>query len=265
MSERLPISLIVITLNEEKNLGRCLRAADFCAEMIVVDSGSSDRTLEIAAEYQARVFHRPWTGYGDQKNFGAAQSSHDWVLCIDADEVISPELRAAIVAAFRAPPHVDAFDINRHSYYAGTLINHGGWYPQWRTFLYRKDKAYWGGAEPHTVVHFTGERKSRLAGDLYHYTYDSIRQHIQKNVAAAHAAAAAMAAQNRRAKPGDFLARTPWAFLRGYIFQRGFLDGFYGLIIAVSGAYYTFAKYAMLAEMNRKRKAGARRGDAHGA
>lgn len=257
MTERLPISLVVITLNEEQNLGRCLQAAGFCSEFIVVDSGSSDRTLAIAAEFEARVFHRHWTGYGDQKNFGAQQCANEWILCIDADEVVSAELQQAIVSAFRAPPRVDAFDINRHSYYAGKLINHGGWYPQWRTFLYRKGKAVWGGGEPHTTVRFSGSGKARLAGDLYHYTYGSIRQHIQKNIAAAQAAAAAMHAQGRRAHIGDFLGRTPWAFLRGYILQRGFLDGFYGLVIAVSGAFYTFAKYAMLAEMNRNRSASA--------
>ena len=139
MSGKLPISLVVITCNEEMNLPRCLAAADFCAEIIVVDSGSTDRTLEIATQFGATVFHRAWTGYRDQKNFGSEQATQEWILCIDADEVVTPELRAAITAAFAAPPAGDAFEINRHAFYAGKSIRHCGWYPQWRLFLYRKE------------------------------------------------------------------------------------------------------------------------------
>ncbi len=250
MTDKLPISLVVITLNEAANLARCLRAADFCREIIVVDSGSTDGTLNIAAEFGARILNRAWTGYRDQKNFGTAAAMEPWVLCIDADEVVSPELHRALLDAFHTEPAVDAFEINRHSIYAGRLINHGGWYPQWRLFLYRQGKAEWAGAEPHTTVEFHGTRTARLAGDLYHYTYADIRQHIRKNVSAAYDGAVAMHNRGRRATLADFLLRGPWSFFRGYILLRGFLDGFYGFVIALSAGFYTFLKYAMLHEMN---------------
>jgi len=161
-----PISLVVVTRDEERNIARCLDAADFCAERLVVDSGSTDRTVEIARERGARVLTRDWTGYGDQKNFGVAEAAHEWVLCLDADEVVTPELRASILAAFRdGEPDVDAFEINRHGIYAGRLINHSGWYPEWRTFLYRRDRARWAGREPHPYVAFDGRMRRRLDGD----------------------------------------------------------------------------------------------------
>jgi glycosyltransferase involved in cell wall biosynthesis len=251
MTAKLPISLIVITLNEERNLKRCLQAADFCAEIIIVDSGSTDGTLRIAELANARIFHRPWSGYGDQKNFGTAQASYEWVLCLDADEVISPELRSAIERRFRTLPAEDAFELNRHSYYGTALINHSGWYPQWRMFLYKKSKARWSGFEPHVVVQFDGRLKTRLAGDLFHYTYSDIRQQLQKNITAAHDAARAMHAKGERARYCDLLCRGPWAFFRAWVLQRGFLDGYYGFVIAVAASYYTFSKYAMLRELQR--------------
>lgn len=249
-----PISLVVITLNEEKNIERCLRAADFCEEVVIVDSGSKDRTLEICRSFGAKVSHRTWTGYRDQKNYGTEQAAQPWVLCIDADEVVSLELRNAILAAFRQDPACDGFEINRHGLYAGKLINHGGWNLQWRIFLYRKGKALWGGEEPHTTVHFTGQRTSRLPGDLYHYTYDSIGQHISKNAGAARDWAMAMQRIGKRATWFDLVFRSSWAFLRTYVFQLGFLDGFYGLVIATVAGWYTFTKYAMLRELTLQRR-----------
>jgi glycosyltransferase involved in cell wall biosynthesis len=251
MSDKLPISLVVIAFNEEQNIGRCLSAADFCSEIIVVDSGSIDRTLEIAEQFHARIARRNWTGYRDQKNFGSEQATQPWILCIDADEVVSPELRAEILRRFQTDPGEDAFEINRHSLYAGKLINHCGWYPQWRLFLYRKGKAYWGGDEPHTIVVFDGQRKSKLSGDLYHYTYASIRQNLLKNASSAHDAAVAMHQRGRRATLFDLLGRSWWSFFRTYFLKLGMLDGFYGLVISLFSGFYTFTKYAMLREMNR--------------
>ena len=249
-----PISLVVITLNEEKNLERCLRAADFCTELVIVDSGSTDRTLEIAAQFNAKVFHRAWTGYRDQKNFGSEQATQPWILCIDADEFVSDGLRLSILTAFQHEPLFDAFEINRHGYYAGKPINFGGWNHQWRLFLYRKNKAVWSGEEPHTVVEFLGDRKSRLRGDLDHHTYDSIAQHISKNTGAARQWAAAMHEIGRPSRCSDLVFRSSWAFFRTYFLQLGILDGFYGVVIASLAGWYTFSKYAMLREMNLRRK-----------
>ncbi|MDD5087983.1 MAG: glycosyltransferase family 2 protein, partial [bacterium] len=248
-----PISVVVITLNEGRNLARCLSAADFCSEIIVVDSGSTDESLAIAERFGARIFHRPWSGYRDQKNFGVEQASQPWVLCIDADEVVSAELKAAILRRFAEVPPFDAFAINRHGYYADRLIWHSGWYPQWRLFLYRKGQAIWSGDEPHTVVDFRGVRSARLEGDLYHYTYATISEHIRKSLRAAEDAAEAMFQKQRPASVSDLVFRPVWATFKTYVLQAGFLDGFYGVVIAVGSGYYTFLKYALLHEKHRRR------------
>ncbi|MCB1059658.1 MAG: glycosyltransferase family 2 protein [Calditrichaeota bacterium] len=246
---KLPISLVVITMNEEENLRRCLAAASFCSEFVVVDSGSTDGTLDVAEQFGARIFHRKWNGYGEQKNFGCEQVTHPWILCIDADEVVTDELAESIRMAFASDPQVDGFDINRHGVYAGRLINHSGWYPQWRTFLYRAGAAKWGGMEPHVIVEFSGKSKSRLKGDLLHYTYRTIDEHLRKNISSARAAAIAMKTLGKRTSVIDLLLRPPWAWFRCFVMQRGFLDGFHGLVIANGQATYTFLKYAYLREL----------------
>lgn len=252
MDKKLPISLVVITFNEERNISRCLAAADFCSELLVIDSGSTDRTAATAAALGAKVLVRPWTGYRDQKNFGSEQAGNEWVLCIDADEVVTPELAASIRREFANGPPCDAYEINRHSYYAGSLINHSGWFPQWRMFLYRRGAAEWGGIEPHTTVTYRGTKSGRLQGDLLHYTYSDIRHHMSKLVHQARDSAVAMQVSGRRAGLIDFTLRPPWAFVRAYLLELGFLDGFYGFVISVSAGYYTFLKYAMLRELQRR-------------
>ncbi|MBU1937880.1 glycosyltransferase family 2 protein [bacterium] len=249
--EKLPITLVVVTLNEEANLRRCLQSADFCEHIIIVDSGSTDRTLDIAKELGAEILARNWTGFADQKNFGVNDAQTDWVLCLDADEEISPELYANILALKNKLNDFDGFELNRHAFYLDRFINHSGWYPEWRLFLYRKSHGTWGGLEPHVEVQFRG-RKSRIAGDLYHYTYRDIQHHVQKSLGYARTAADAMNLNNRRATFFDLRLRAPWAFFRSFILKRGFFDGFAGLVIAWVTAYYTFLKYAYLRELNTK-------------
>ncbi|MCL4304707.1 glycosyltransferase family 2 protein [bacterium] len=249
---KLPITLLIVTLNEEANLERCLSAADFCSEIVIVDSGSSDRTLEIAKAFGATTLYRSWTGYADQKNFGAEHATQPWILCVDADEVVTQELRASIIRAFERDPVFDAFEINRHGVYAGKLINHSGWYPQWRTFLYRKSAARWTGLEPHPVVEFHGVKRTRLRGDLLHYTYRSVEEHMRKNFGSARAAARAMLQAGRKATVTDLLFRPLWGWFRCYILQLGVLDGFYGLAIANGQAMYVFLKYAYLRELSNR-------------
>ncbi len=247
---KLPISLVVVTLNDAEYLERCIVAASFCSEYVVVDSGSTDGTIEVAEKYGARVFHRNWNGYGEQKNFACEQASRPWILCVDQDEFVSDELRASIGNAFQTDPDCDAFDLNRHGVYAGQLINHSGWYPQWRTFLYRKGAATWGGMEPHVVVEFHGKSKRKLRGDLFHYTYRTIDEHLRKNISTARAAGKAMFDRGKRATLSDLCLRPAWAWFRCFILQLGFLDGFLGLVIANGQANYTFLKYAYLREFH---------------
>ncbi|MFH1010725.1 MAG: glycosyltransferase family 2 protein [bacterium] len=248
-SEKLPITLVVVTLNEEANLSRCLASADFCRHKLIVDSGSSDRTVAISGEMGAEVLVREWTGFADQKNFGVAAAKTEWVLCLDADEEISPELRHNILELGKKLEAYDGFELNRHAHYLGRFINHSGWYPEWRLFLYKKSHGIWKGLEPHARVHLSG-RKTRLQGDLYHYTYRSIQHHAWKTLSYARAAAEAMHQTGRRASFFDLRVRAPWAFVRSLLLRCGFLDGFPGLVIAWMAAYYTFLKYAFLRELN---------------
>lgn len=219
---KLPISLVVITANEERSLSRCLESAGFCSDLVIVDSGSTDRTLEMAASHGARIFHHEWSGYVSQKNFACRQAQQPWILCLDADEVISPELRRSIEQSFQLQPEVDGFELDRHSLYGDTLIDHSGWYPQWRLFLFRRDSAVGRGLEPHATVQFNGKRKQRLKGDLYHHTYTNIRHHVSKNFTFAHAAALAMYESGHRATLAALVLRAPWVMFRSYIVRRGF-------------------------------------------
>jgi glycosyltransferase involved in cell wall biosynthesis len=250
-NDKLPITLVVVTLNEEANLRRCLLSADFCEYTIVVDSGSKDGTLDIAKELGAEVLTRNWTGFAEQKNFGVDAAKTEWVLCLDADEEISPELRRNILSLGEKLDELDGFELNRHAFYLGRFINHSGWYPEWRLFLYRKSHGTWGGLEPHAEVQFHG-RLSRVVGDLYHYTYLNIQHHVKKSLGYAEAAAAAMNRRHRHATFLDLCVRAPWAFFRSFILKRGFLDGFAGLVIAWMTGFYTFLKYAYLRELNTK-------------
>ncbi len=248
-SRKLPISLVVITMNEEQNLSRCLKAADFCSEIVVVDSGSTDGTLRLAAEFGARIVHQPWLGYRDQKQFACEQATQPWILCIDADEVVSPELHRAIATAFQSEPVVEGFDINRRGMYGQRPIKHSGWHPQWRTFLFRREYGRWEGHNPHPYVAFAGPSKRRLGGDLYHFTCRDIRQHVLKNISLAQAAAAEMHANHKQATARMLLFNPLWATFRTYVLQRGFLDGYAGFAIAIATGFHTFMKYAILREM----------------
>jgi glycosyltransferase involved in cell wall biosynthesis len=249
MSDKLPITVVVVTLNEEANLRRCLASADFCQDRIVVDSGSTDNTIAIAQEMGAEVLARAWTGFADQKNFGVAAAKTEWVLCLDADEEVSPKLRRSILELAERLHQYDGFELNRHAFYMGHFINHSGWYPEWRLFLYKKSHGSWKGQEPHARVHFSG-RKARLHGELYHYTYRDIDHHAQKTLSYARAAANALHEKGRHASFFDLRVRAPWAFVRSLFLRLGLLDGFAGLVIAWMAAYYTFLKYALLRELD---------------
>ena len=238
----------MITLDEEDNIGDCLGSADFADELIVVDSHSSDRTREIAAGLGARVVERDWPGHIEQKNFALEQARNDWVLCLDADERVTPELRASILEALRAPGDAVGFEMNRRTWYHGRWIRHGGWYPDRKLRLFRRSTGGWGGTNPHDHVYVDGPRR-RLDGDLLHYSYRSIADHLATINSFTTIMAREKAAAGKRSHFAKLLLVGPWKFVDMYILKRGFLDGVAGFIVAVMGAYYVFLKYAKLAEL----------------
>ena len=237
------ISATIITLNEEESLPRALASIPFCDEVEVVDSGSSDRTREIAEASGARVFSRDWTGYADQKNFAAESASHDWILALDADEEVTPGLSASIKALQAAGPQHAGYRFARLARYLGRWIRHSGWYPDAKIRLYDRRRGRWHGDYVHESVRVEGS-VGELAGDLLHYTCDSLDDHRRRVDRYTDLAARELIENRRRVGLGQLLASPPWAFLRSYVLQQGFRDGPEGLLIARMAAAYTYSKYA---------------------
>jgi glycosyltransferase involved in cell wall biosynthesis len=247
---RPPLSVCVITLNEAAHLEACLRSADFADEWIVVDSHSTDRTRDIAHAFGARVIERDWPGHIAQKNFAIDAATHDWVLCLDADERLSPELRDAILARLAREPLPDGFTMARRNHYMGRWIRHGGWYPDAKLRLFRRSRGRWTGTDPHDRARVDGAVE-RLDGDLLHWSYASLSDHLRTIDSFTSAAAKARYARGERARMFDLTLR-PWArFLKMYVVKRGFLDGVAGFVIAVMGAFYVFLRYAKMRALER--------------
>ncbi|MEO8506686.1 MAG: glycosyltransferase family 2 protein [Betaproteobacteria bacterium] len=246
MSEPLPLSLIVITRDAAHELAECLASVPFAAETVVVDSGSRDDTVALARRLGARVIEHAWQGFGPQKNFAVGQARHDWVLCIDADERVSPELSAAIGAAFAAgAPAAAAYAIARRNRFLGRWLAHGEGYPDWNTRLFDRRRARWSADPVHE--HVVAEAPvARLDGDLLHVSAESIDAYIAKQNRYTTLQAEAMHARGETAG-GLRIALSPAArFVRFYIVKLGFLDGVAGFAHIAIGAFASFLKYVKL-------------------
>jgi glycosyltransferase involved in cell wall biosynthesis len=241
------ISVVIITLNEAGRLARCLQSVQMVAdEIIVLDSGSSDDTLLIAEKWGAKTFHAPFSGYIEQKNKALEFASHRYVLSLDADEALSEELSASIQKA-KQELRFDCYQMNRCTFYCGKFIRHGSWYPDRKTRLFNKEKAKWGGINPHDRVEISKDSNRQfLKGDILHYSYDSLEDHIHQNNRFSSIAAKAYFSKGKRAHYGQFIFNPVWAFLQGYFFRMGFLDGYRGYVIARNIAHMTFMKYYKL-------------------
>jgi len=243
------ISTIVITLNEERNLHRCLASVrPFSTEIVVVDSGSTDGTLAAAAAAGARVIPQVWLGYGKQKQFALEQARSPWVFSIDADEEVSPDLARAIS---RSDLSADGYMVDRRVWYLGRWIDHGAWNPDWVMRLFRKDRARFTPDRVHEKVEITG-RTGRLHGALHHYSYRDVAHHLAKINEMSSLAATQMAERGRRASWMKLVLSPGWEFFRSYLLKGGFQDGAPGLVVAKLHAYYHFLKYAKLRELERR-------------
>ena len=247
---RPPLSVCVVAMNEEDNIAECLKSADFAQEWVVVDSHSSDATRDRAAAAGARVVVRDWPGHVEQKNFAVDQAANAWVLCLDADERVSPELRSSILAALDRSDLPAGFEMARRTWYLGRWIRRGGWYPDRKVRLFRRAAGRWGGVNPHDHVHVDG-RVERLGGDLLHYSYRSISDHLRTIDLFTTIAAREKFAAGRRAGWIDLTLRPFGKFLRMYVVKLGLIEGRAGFVVAVMGAYYVFLKYAKLADLAR--------------
>ena len=251
------ISVCITTGNEEKNIRRCLESVKWASEIIVVDSFSTDRTVEICKEYTEHVHEHRWLGYIGQKNLAKNLTSNEWVLFLDADEEVSPALHNEIEKEFNLPTLKDytCFEYPRLVKFLGRWIKHGDWYPDIKLRLYRKTCGECGGKEPHDKMVVQGKCK-RLKAPLFHYTYENIHDQLETMNKFSSITAQSQHEENRHFNISQMLLRPPLRFLRCYIFRLGFLDGIPGLLIASAVAFGVVAKYAKLweLELNDKNK-----------
>jgi glycosyltransferase involved in cell wall biosynthesis len=256
VNDRLPLSAVIITLNEENNLPRCLTSLrDLASEIVIIDSGSTDRTREIAAEYGARFEFQPWLGHVAQKNTALSRASETWALCVDADEEVSPELARSIRQLFaRRAPEFNGYWVNRFNFYLGDWIRHA-WYPEWRLRLVRVSRASWLGSDPHDRLEVPGTT-ARLGGHLHHFSYADVQDHFQRIIRYARIAAEARA-QSGGPVRWYHLACSPWlAFVKTLVLKQGWRDGWRGWIIAFATLTKVFAKYAFLCEKRWSNRTG---------
>jgi glycosyltransferase involved in cell wall biosynthesis len=246
------LSAAIICQDEADRIEACLESVAWCDEVVVVDSGSTDRTVELAKKYATRVVSHAWPGYVAQKNFALEQTTGDWILCLDADERVTPALRAAIERALAGPPAVDGFAVRRHVFYLGRWIDHGGWYPDWKLRLVRRGRARWGGVDPHDKLIADGP-VARLDADLVHLTYRDFADHLRTIDRFSEVVAAQWAREGRRFSIARALLHPPVKFVECWIWKRGFLDGWPGFVIAAASAFYVFAKYVKLFARTRAR------------
>ena len=248
------ISAVIITLNEESNISRAIGSVEFADEVVVVDSGSTDRTRQIAADLGARVIQNPWPGFSAQKQFATDSASFDWILSLDADEAVSLELRDEIVRLKTSGMIADAFRIPRLSYYLGRPVRHSGWYPDRQLRLFDRRKGRWNGRVVHESVSMDAGAKVRdLRSDIIHSTANSVAEHARMiNDRYAPLAAQQMFGEGRRSGGFSAVASGGIAFIRSYFFRLGFLDGFPGLCIACFAAYHNVLKHLLLTEMHEK-------------
>jgi glycosyltransferase involved in cell wall biosynthesis len=253
MSERARISACVITLNEADRIDDCLASVDFCDELVVVDSHSTDATRDRAAARGAKVIERDWPGHVKQKEFAIRAAAHDWVLCIDADERVTPELRAEILALRDAgfPGHA-GWCFPRKTFYLGRFIEHGLWYPDRQLRLFDRRRGRWGGHDPHDKVLLDGPL-GRLRGDLLHYSYRDFDDHLRTIDKYTTIMARGLLERGRRASALDLVTHPLARFVRGYFLKLGFLDGWRGLLIAFLAAHYVRLKYAKLLVLQKTR------------
>jgi glycosyltransferase involved in cell wall biosynthesis len=242
------LSVILIVRDEAEVVAECLESVKWADQIVVLDSGSRDDTVAICQRYTDKVQSTDWPGFGPQKNRALAAASGDWVLSIDADERVTPELRAEIDAVLAAPA-ADAYEMPRLSSYLGQPMRHGGWWPDHVTRLFRRGAARFSDAAVHETVVVEG-RTARLKNHLVHLSFRRIEQVVGKMDSYSTAAAAAMAARGKTAGVGSAVLHGFFAFLRTYILRAGFLDGRLGLVLAISNAEGAFYKYLKLAELS---------------
>jgi glycosyltransferase involved in cell wall biosynthesis len=249
------LSVVIITYNEERNIGRCLESVKAIADDItVVDSLSTDKTKTICESYNVHFVEHAFEGHIRQKNFAAMQAKYPHQLSLDADEALSEELQNSIKQA-KENWQADGYRMNRRSNYCGQWINHSGWYPDTKIRLYDIRQGQWGGMDPHDKIEMkAGTKTDFLEGDILHYTYYTIDEHVSQANKFSSIAARALIERGKPVYFAQLFIKPIAKFIRNYILRLGFLDGFYGFIICQGAAHETFLKYAKAWQLKKKRR-----------
>jgi glycosyltransferase involved in cell wall biosynthesis len=246
------ISVVIITFNELNRLEPTLKSvANIASEIIVVDSYSTDDTIQIAKKYTKNIFQRKWKNYSDQKNFANSKASFPWILSLDADERLSPELQKELIQLKEREPESNGFSMPRQVFYLGKWIKHTVWYPDRKLRLFRKDKAYWEGEFVHERLVIEGEIQ-KLQGALLHFTYGSIHDHLNQINVFSDLAAQKLYAEKKKCGWANLVLNPIFGFIKSYYFKFGILDGYAGFVVSVLHGYSIFLRYAKLREIWKK-------------
>jgi glycosyltransferase involved in cell wall biosynthesis len=256
-----PLSVVIITYNEEQNIARCLDSVKSLAdEIIVLDSYSTDNTIEIARAHGAIVYREKFRGYIGQKNLAMQLASNNYILSLDADEALDNQLAAAILQEKKSLLH-RAYSMNRCTNYCGRYIRHGLWYPDKKIRLFDRRIATWGGLNPHDKIQLEkGFAVHHLPGDILHYSFNTLEDLVWQNNRLSSIAATSLYNIGRRSSWYKMLVRPTWAFINGYLFRRGFLDGSDGFTIAINTSHQVFLKYNKLYKLQRSKSKKASSG-----
>ncbi len=249
------ISVVIITFNEEKNIERCiLSIKDIADEIVVVDSFSTDRTEEICLSHGVRFIKNRFGGHIEQKNFAITQARFPHILSLDADEQLSEQLKLSIQKV-KENWDADGYYFNRLTNYCGKWIRHSSWYPSPKLRLWDSRKGKWGGINPHDIfILEAGCSQKFLKGDLNHYSYYSISEHIAQINRFSEIRALSYFKEEKKVGYLTIILASAWRFIRDYFFKLGFLDGFYGLVVCWNSSFETFLKYAKLRSLNMQKK-----------
>jgi len=237
------ISACIISFNEEDKIEDCLKSLQgIVDEIIIVDSLSTDRTKEIAQNYTDKIFDQEFLGHVEQKNLAVSKASHDWILSLDCDERLTQELASSILKIKENLEQADAYRMARKTFYIYRWLNHC-WYPDYKIRLFNRNSATWGGINPHDRVEVKGNKIVTLDGDIQHYSFDSLSEHIQTLDLFTEIGAREIIRRDKVVTIISPWTHGLWTFIRLYIFKRGFLDGYAGLVVSVLSGMHAFVKY----------------------
>ena len=250
-SNKVTISAVIITLNEEKNIKRCLNSLKWTDEIIVIDSGSTDKTCDIAKKMGVKVFHNPWPGYGMQKCFGIEKTTHPWVIVIDADEEVTQELAKNIKSAIKSASENSCYKLKRSAYFLGKKIKHGDWGRDWVIRVFPKATFNWSKDPVHEGLLAYKNEAFDLTGELLHHTQDSIHQALNKINHYSTLSADMLIKKGKKSNLLKAILKSKWTFFRAYIIRLGFLDGKVGYVIAKNAEIHTYYKQLKLVYKNK--------------